>query len=159
MRLLSVVPIAAMLLVVVASAPAQSDTSAPIYLYTAPVPIFGPEQAEFDKAMQVVLFPWNDHGAPIDQSALQANVQWLKDHPNVRFYVNGYASSRGELIYNHVLAQKRADYIKETMIAMGLPENRIVLAVGWGQLYPVCPELTDECWSKNRLVRLQYSPN
>jgi outer membrane protein OmpA-like peptidoglycan-associated protein len=34
-----------------------------------------------------------------------------------------------------------------------------VLAVGWGQLYPVCPELTDECWSKNRLVRFLYSPN
>ena len=159
MKLLSVVSIAAVLLVVVVSAPAQSGTSAPIYLYSAPGAIFGPEQAEFNKAMKEVLFPWNEHSALNDQSALQANVQWLKDHPNVRFYVNGYASSRGELIYNLVLSQKRADYIKETMIAMGLPESRIVMAVGWGQLYPVCPELNDECWSKNRRVRLEYVPN
>ena len=95
----------------------------------------------------------------VDKLRTVIRAQWLKDHPNVRFYVNGYASSRGELIYNLVLAQKRANYIKETMIAMGLPESRIVLAVGWGQLYPVCPELTDECWSRNRLVRFQYSPN
>lgn len=159
MRPLSVVSIAAVLLFVVVSAPAQSDTSAPIYLYSAPVSIFGPEQAEFIKAMKEVLFSWNEYGAPYDQSALQANVQWLKDHPNVRFYVDGYASSRGELIYNLVLAQKRANYIKETMIAMGVAESRILLAVGWGQLYPVCPELNDECWSKNRRVRLEYSPN
>jgi peptidoglycan-associated lipoprotein len=123
------------------------------------VPIFGPEQAEFNKAMKEVLFPWNDHGAPSDQSALQANVQWLNDHPKVRFYVDGYASSRGELIYNLALAQRRANYIKDAMIAMGVAESRILLAVGWGQLYPVCPELNDECWSKNRRVRLEYSPN
>ena len=27
-----------------------------------------------------------------------------------------------------------------------------------GDLYPVCPETNDECWSKNRLVRFVYSP-
>lgn len=159
MRLLSVVSIAAVLLFLVVSAPAQSDQSAPIYLYSAPVSIFGPEQAEFNKVMKEVLFPWNEHSAPNDLSPLQANVQWLKDHPNVRFYVDGYASSRGELIYNLALAQRRANYIKDTMIAMGVAESRILLAVGWGQLYPVCPELNDECWSKNRRVRLEYSPN
>ena len=85
-------------------------------------------------------------------------MQWLKDHPDVRVYVDGYASSRGELLYNLVLSQKRAEYIKSQMIAMGLPENRILLAVGWGQLYPVCPELNDDCWSKNRRVSLEYGP-
>jgi len=158
MRLHFVLCVSAFLVLTVVASAAQSENSAPIYLYSAPGAIFGPEQAEFDKAMQEVSFPWNDHDAPTDQSALQANVQWLKDHPNVRFYVDGYASSRGELIYNLVLSQKRADYIKETMIAMGIPENRILLAVGWGQLYPVCPELDDKCWSKNRRVRLEYSP-
>jgi outer membrane protein OmpA-like peptidoglycan-associated protein len=90
--------------------------------------------------------------------AFDNDVRWLKDHPNDRFYVEGYASSRGDLIYNLALSQRRANWIKQTLISRGIPENRIVLAVGWGQLYPVCPELTDECWSKNRLVRFLYSP-
>jgi outer membrane protein OmpA-like peptidoglycan-associated protein len=40
---------------------------------------------------------------------------------------------------------------------MGVPENHILLAVGWGQLYPVCPEENEECWSKNRRVHLKYA--
>lgn len=158
MRVRSAAWIATMLVLTVIGAESQTDKSAPIYLYSAPESIFGPEAAEFNKSMREVLFPWNDYSAPVEQSALQANVQWLKDHPDVRVYVDGYASSRGELIYNLVLSQKRAEYIKGAMIALGIPESRILLAVGWGQLYPVCPELNDECWSKNRRVSLEYGP-
>jgi peptidoglycan-associated lipoprotein len=131
-------------------ATAQSDNSSPIYL-------FSKVQAEFDQSVKEVLFPWNDHTSPTDQTPLQSNAQWLKEHPDIYFYVDGYASSRGELIYNLVLSQRRADYIKEKLIAMGVPENHILLAVGWGQLYPVCPEQNDECWSKNRRVHLTYA--
>lgn len=120
--------------------------------------LFGPEEEAFYKNMKEVMFPWNDHDEPSNPSALDDNVQWLKAHPNVSFYVDGYASSRGELIYNLNLSQRRAEWVKQTLVNRGIPEDRIVLAVGWGQLYPVCAELTDECWSKNRLVRFTYSP-
>jgi outer membrane protein OmpA-like peptidoglycan-associated protein len=65
------------------------------------------------------------------------------------------------LVYNLLVSQRRADWVKQALIAKGTPKNRIVLTVGWGQLYPVCPELNDDCWSwsKNRLVRLAYSPH
>jgi peptidoglycan-associated lipoprotein len=92
------------------------------------------------------------------QFALDENIQWLKDHPNVHFYVHGYASSRGEPIYNLNLSQRRADWVKQQLVSRGVSESRIRVAVGWGELYPVCPELNDECWSKNRLVRFVYSP-
>jgi outer membrane protein OmpA-like peptidoglycan-associated protein len=89
----------------------------------------------------------------------KVNVQWLKDHPSDRFYIEGYASSRGDLGYNLDLSKRRADWVKQALISKGIAENRIVLAVPWGQLYPVCPELNDECWSKNRVVRFVYVPN
>jgi peptidoglycan-associated lipoprotein len=123
------------------------------------VVLFGPQEAAFNKNMREIMFPWNESSGPTDANALDANVQWLKDHPGVRFYIEGYASSRGELIYNLALSQRRANWVKETLVGKGIPENRIVLAVGWGQLYPVCTELNDECWTKNRLVRFSYSPN
>ena len=123
-----------------------------------PVIVFGPEEEAFYQNMQVILFPYNDHDEPSNPSALDSNVQWLKDHPNVRFYVDGYASSRGDWLYNLSLSQRRADWIKQTLVNRGIAESRIKVTAGWGELYPVCPETGDECWSKNRLVRFVYSP-
>ena len=121
--------------------------------------LFGPEEETFNQSMKIILFPWNDHDEPSNPAALEENVQWLKDHPTVRFYVHGYASSRGELIYNLNLSQRRADWVKQVLVGKGIANNRIKLAVGWGELYPVCPEVNDECWRKNRLVRFVYSPD
>ena len=123
------------------------------------VVLFGPEERAFNQNLHEIMFPWNDHDEPSNPGALDDNVRWLKDHPSDRFYIDGYASSRGTLIYNLALSQRRADWVKQTLISKGIAENRIVLAVGWGQLYPVCPETNDECWSKNRLVRFSYAPN
>jgi outer membrane protein OmpA-like peptidoglycan-associated protein len=123
------------------------------------VVLYGAEEQAFNDNTHVVKFARDDSNDPTDPGTFDRDVQWLKDHPNDRFYVEGYASSRGDLIYNLALSQRRANWVKETLISRGIAENRIVLAVGWGQLYPVCPELTDECWGKNRLVRFLYSPN
>ena len=124
-----------------------------------PVVVFGPEQEAFDSGMQVILFPWNDHDEPSNPTALDANIRWLKEHPKVRLYVHGYASSRGDLVYNLNLSQRRADWVKQVMVSQGVPENHIKMAVGWGELYPVCPEENDDCWTKNRLVRFVYAPD
>jgi outer membrane protein OmpA-like peptidoglycan-associated protein len=123
-----------------------------------PLALFGPDEETFNQNIKVILFPWDDHDEPSNAAALDENVQWLKDHADVRFYIHGYASSRGELIYNLNLSQRRADWVKQTLVSRGISESRIRVAVGWGELYPVCPESNDECWSKNRLVRFVYSP-
>src|SRR5271166_1907978 len=123
------------------------------------VVLFGPDQEAFNKNVHAIMFPWDDSSGPSNPSALDDNVRWLKDHPNIRFYIEGYASSRGELIYNLALSQRRANWVKDALVSKGIPESRIVLAVGWGQLYAVCPELNDECWSRNRLVRFTYYPD
>jgi outer membrane protein OmpA-like peptidoglycan-associated protein len=123
------------------------------------VAVFGPEQVAFNSNIQEILFPYDDHTEPSNPSALDDDARWLKEHANDRFYINGYASSRGELIYNLVLSQRRANYVKRELVSRGVPESQIVLAVGWGELYPVCPEKNDECWKQNRRVRLSYSPN
>jgi hypothetical protein len=142
----------------------ESPTSAQVaywvdYWSHPPVMLYGAEQEAFYERMQPIMFPWNDHDDPSNPGTLDGDVQWLKDHPNVRFYIEGYASSRGEEFYNLALSQRRADWVKQALISRGIPENRIKVAAGWGQNYPVCPDLNDECWSKNRLVRLQYSPD
>jgi len=123
-----------------------------------PLIVFGPEEETFYQNMQVILFPYNDHDEPSNESVLDSNAQWLKDHPNVRFYVDGYASSRGDWIYNLRLSQRRAGWVKQALVSRGIAESRIKVAAGWGELYPICPDTGDECWTKNRLVRFVYSP-
>ena len=126
--------------------------------WTHPRPIiFGPEQEAFYQNMQEIKFPWDDHGDPVNPAAIDANVQYLLAHPNVRFFISGYASSRGTLIYNLVLSRNRAETVKRLVISKGIPESRIAMAVGWGQVYPVCVDLNDDCWAKNRIVRFEYS--
>ena len=123
------------------------------------VVMYGPEEEAFNQNMHDVLFPWNDHDEPSNLGVLDDNARWLKNHPRDRFYIEGYASSRGDLIYNLMLSQRRADWVKQALISKGISEDRIAIAVGWGELYPVCPEANDECWARNRLVRFSYSPN
>ena len=126
---------------------------------SAEINLFGTGQAEFNRAMKEVPFGWNEHETITDPIALQANAQWLKDHPSVRFYIEGYASTRGDdIIYNLLLSARRAETVRQTLVGMGIPEHRIVLTTGWGQLYPVCPEKNDACWSSNRRVIFCYVP-
>ena len=65
------------------------------------------------------MFPWNDHDEPSNPNILDDNVQWLKDHPRDRFYIEGYASSRGDLIYNLALSQRRAEWVKQSSDKQG----------------------------------------
>jgi len=123
------------------------------------VVLFGPEQEAFNQNVHEILFPWNDHDEPANPNTLDEDVEWLKDHPDDRFYVEGYASSDGQLGYNLTLSNRRADWVKQALINKGIAENRIVLGVPWGQLYPACAELDEACWSKNRVVRFAYSPH
>ncbi len=157
----------ALLLAAAATALAQAGSSEPKtdvafwvdHWSRPPVIVFGPEEEVFYQNMQIVLFPYDNHDDPTNPIALESNVQWLKDHPNVRFYVDGYASSRGDWLYNLGLSQRRADWVKQALVSRGIAERRIKVSAGWGELYPVCPETNDECWSKNKVVRLVYSPN
>lgn len=128
--------------------------------WAKPIPlIFGSEQQAFDSNMHEVLFPNNNYDQPVDPNILDANAQWLKDHAGDHFYIEGYASSKGAPKFNNLrLSSQRADWVKQALISKGVPENQIVLATGWGHTYPVCAELDDDCWSKNRIVRFIYSP-
>ncbi|NYF51982.1 OmpA family protein [Tunturiibacter gelidoferens] len=123
------------------------------------VALYGPEEQAFNQNVHEIMFPVNVFDRPLDPNTLNENVQWLKDHPNARFYIDGYASSDGQEGYNLNLSRQRAEWVRRALIRKGIAENRIALAVPWGQLYPTCAERDHECWSKNRVVRFVYSAN
>jgi peptidoglycan-associated lipoprotein len=120
---------------------------------------YGPEQQAFNENVHLITFAHDRFDHALDESTLDANVQWLKDHPNTRFFIEGYASSTGTEAYNLRLSGYRADWVRQVLIRKGIAADRILLAVPWGELYPACLEGTEECHAKNRVVRFAYHPN
>ncbi|HEV2733167.1 MAG TPA: OmpA family protein, partial [Terriglobales bacterium] len=59
-----------------------------------------------------VVFDFDTHESVAEQAILEANAQWLKQHPNVRFNLAGYTDPRGDIAYNLALAQRRAETVK-----------------------------------------------
>jgi hypothetical protein len=118
----------------------------------------GPEEEAFYRGLKEVVFARNVYDQCENPSVLDDDARWLKEHSGVRFYIDGYASKRGNLEYNLIISQRRADWVKQSLISRGVAEDRIKLAVGWGELYPTCLEESDECRAKNKVVRFTYVP-
>ena len=97
-------------------------------------------------------FDLDSHDLASEQLSLDANAQWLKSHPDVRIRLSGYSDPRGDIVYNLALSHRRAENVKQELVRMGIAENRIEYATGWGKLYPNCVESTEECWKLNRRV-------
>ena len=72
-------------------------------------------------------FARNEYDKCLNPNALDDDARWLTEHPNVRFYIDGYASTRGDQTYNLILSQRRADWVKQSLVSRGVPEDRIRL--------------------------------
>ena len=144
---------------IVAVGSAVADDSFWVGYWAHPRPIlYGGEEEAFYQNIKEVMFARNDYNRSVNPGALDDNARWLKEHPNVNLYVDGYASTRGDQDYNLKLSQLRAEWVKQSLIKRGVNEDRIKLAVGWGQLYPSCLEESDDCRAKNKVVRFTYVP-
>ncbi len=83
---------------------------------------------------------------------LQADVNYLKQHPDAHLWIQGYADIRGDIFYNLVLSYRRAQFVKDALVKNGVSEAQIGFATGWGKLYPVCQSNDDDCYQKQRRV-------
>jgi len=123
------------------------------------VVLWGPEEQAFNDNMHEITFAHDRFDHALDEATLNADVQWLKEHPNTRFFIEGYASQTGSVDYNLRLSGQRAWWVRQRLIRKGIAADRILLAVPWGKLYPACTENTEACHAKNRVVRFAYYPN
>ncbi len=119
-------------------------------------PPASPEAVDFRHNIKDILFAFDQYEDPTNKATVEVDVTYLMAHPEIRIRIDGYADNRGDIIYNLVLSQKRANIAKEELIRMGIPAERIVSAVGWGKLYPTCDFDSDECWDSNRRAHLRY---
>ena len=83
------------------------------------------------------------------RAALQKNMAFLKRWPSTKIMIEGHADSRGTNEYNLALGERRAASVRDYLVSLGLPADRVTM-VSKGEEQPFCREETESCWQQNR---------
>ena len=86
---------------------------------------------------------------PDARSALEKQAAWLQQNRNVTVTIEGHADERGTREYNLALGERRANAVRDYLVALGIDPNRIK-TVSYGKERPVDARSTEEAWSRNR---------
>ena len=85
------------------------------------------------------------------QATLDKQATWLQQYGRYNFVVEGHADERGTREYNFALGARRAERVKEYLIARGISAERI-RTISYGKERPVAVCNDISCWSQNRRV-------
>jgi outer membrane protein OmpA-like peptidoglycan-associated protein len=101
-----------------------------------------------------VLFQTNSATlAPGAAVSLDRLAGYLRENPSSTVQVEGYTDSSGSVDYNRGLSQRRADSVREALIARGIDPRRIE-SRGYGEMTPVASNDTAQGRQMNRRVEV-----
>jgi peptidoglycan-associated lipoprotein len=86
---------------------------------------------------------------PEGQEILQRQAQWLKRYPNVGVTIEGHTDERGTREYNLALGERRAQAVKNVLVALGIPTSRMQ-TISYGKERPAVPHSDDSSYAQNR---------
>ena len=76
-------------------------------------------------------------------AVLDRDAEWLKQHPDAHFWIEGYADIRGDIFYNLVLSYRRAQFMKTSLTEPRSERIADRLCHGMGQTVSgLCAEQT-----------------
>ncbi len=122
-----------------------------------PVQSTGPSEEElFSQSVKDVFFEYDKYDVRSDQqAALQGDIDFLKQHPNMHFTIEGHCDERGSTEYNLALGQNRADSVKNALVSGGVSAANVT-ATSLGKEKPFCSESNEQCWQMNRVGHFVY---
>ena len=83
------------------------------------------------------------------RGAIQKNSDYMKRWTTTKVLVEGHADSRGTNEYNLALAEKRAGAVRDYLVSLGVPADRVTV-VSKGEEAPFCTDENETCWQQNR---------
>jgi peptidoglycan-associated lipoprotein len=86
---------------------------------------------------------------------IEANAQYLRDHPATKVRIEGNADERGSAEYNLALGQRRAESVQKRMTLLGIQQDRIE-TVSYGKEKPKAKGHDESAWSQNRRSDIVY---
>jgi peptidoglycan-associated lipoprotein len=87
--------------------------------------------------------------SPEARAILSKQADWLKKNANVTVTVEGHCDERGTREYNLALGERRATAVKNVLVALGIPANR-VSTISYGKERPAVVGSTEAAWAQNR---------
>jgi peptidoglycan-associated lipoprotein len=83
------------------------------------------------------------------QQILQRQSEWLKRYANVGVTIEGHCDERGTREYNLALGERRAQAVKNVLVALGIPASRIS-TISYGKERPEIPHSDETSYAQNR---------
>ena len=80
---------------------------------------------------------------------LEGQSGWLSHYPSVRVRIEGNCDERGTREYNFALGARRADAVRDFLVAHGVAAARIT-PISYGKEQPIDPGSTEEAHAQNR---------
>ncbi|MGH0036434.1 MAG: OmpA family protein [Myxococcota bacterium] len=134
--------------------PAPEPAPAPVPV-AAPVVAPAPDPCEGLVRLEGVNFDSNQAAIRPDAAPiLDGTVETLRACEDKRVLVEAYTDASGPSAYNEALSQRRADAVRDYLVAGGVAADRID-AVGRGEADPVASNQTPEGREQNRRVEIR----
>lgn len=94
-----------------------------------------------------------DFDSSVIKSSENGNVQavasYFQNNPSVGIRVDGHCDERGTEGYNDALGERRASALREALLGLGVPANRVITQ-SFGERMPVDPGHDEAAYAKNR---------
>ena len=97
-----------------------------------------------------VYFDYDKYALRADaEPVLAAQAAWLVRYPAVQVRIEGNADERGTREYNLALGARRANSIRDFLVAHGVFATRIT-TISYGKERPIDPGTGETAWARNR---------
>lgn len=83
------------------------------------------------------------------RATLERQAAWLQQYPNRRIVVEGHADERGTREYNLGLGERRANSVRQYLVALGIDAGRLT-TVSYGKERPAVLGSNEAAWAQNR---------
>lgn len=83
------------------------------------------------------------------RATLERQAEWLQRYPDRRLVVEGHADERGTRAYNLALGERRANSVKNYLVAVGVSPSRVT-TISYGKEQPAVLGATEAAWAQNR---------
>ena len=84
------------------------------------------------------------------RQTLSRQAEWLKKYTNYPITVAGHCDERGTREYNLALGERRANAVKQYLVAQGVPAQRIN-TISYGKERPEVVGSDEGAWARNRV--------
>ena len=114
------------------------------------------EEELFARTVKDIYFDYDQYDVRSDQqSAMQGDIAFLKEHATVRILIEGHCDERGSTEYNLALGDNRATAVRNALVQGGIAADR-VRTISYGKERPFCTQSNEACWQQNRRGHFVY---